>query len=73
MAGTPARRDLVSIGEAAALIARSERHLRRLVAERRVRFYKVGRSIRFDVADLEALLDAAVVEPVGVPGLKSGR
>ena len=52
--------------EAAAYLGRGERFLRRLVFERRIRYRKVGRFLAFDRADLDAFLDAQVVEPVGV-------
>lgn len=39
-----------------------ERFVRRLVAERRIRFYKIGMYVRFDVADLDAFILAGRVE-----------
>jgi len=45
--------------------------VRRLVAERRVRFVKLGRYVRFDPADLGAPIAAGVVAPLAparVPG-----
>lgn len=50
--------------EAAAYIGRGERFLRRLVHQRRIRYYKVGKFLAFDQADLDAFLTAEVVEPV---------
>ena len=41
----------------------TERHVRRLVAERRIPFLKVGRFVRFDPADIDAWLTQAKVEP----------
>ncbi|MDQ3681383.1 MAG: excisionase family DNA-binding protein [Actinomycetota bacterium] len=38
------------------------RFVRRLVAERRIPFLKVGRHVRFDPADLDAFLAAGRVE-----------
>jgi excisionase family DNA binding protein len=58
--------------EAAAYLGRGERFLRRLVFERRIRYYKVGKFLAFDVADLEAFLNAEVVEPVAV-SWRAGR
>jgi excisionase family DNA binding protein len=41
-----------------------ERFIRRLIAQRRIRFYKVGRHIRFDVTDLDNSIDTGRrVEP----------
>jgi excisionase family DNA binding protein len=52
--------------EAALYLGRGERFLRRLVFERRIRYYKVGKFLSFERADLDAFLKAEVVEPVGV-------
>ncbi len=40
------------------------RFVRRLVAERRVRYVKLGRNVRFDLADLDALVAAGTVAAV---------
>jgi excisionase family DNA binding protein len=37
----------------------NERHVRRLVAERRIPFLKWGRLLRFDPVEIEAWLDEA--------------
>jgi excisionase family DNA binding protein len=42
----------------------SVRFVRRLVAERRVAFHKVGRSVRFTAADLDVFVAAGRVEPI---------
>jgi excisionase family DNA binding protein len=42
----------------------SVRYLRRAVAERRIAFHRLGRSIRFNPADLAAFVDASRVEPM---------
>jgi len=49
------------------------RFVRRLVAERRVRFVKLGRYVRFDPADLDALVAAGVVVPVRQPDRAGGH
>jgi excisionase family DNA binding protein len=54
--------ELVDTDEAARVLATSARHVRRLVAERRVAHYKVGRFVRFRRSDLEAFIDRARVE-----------
>ena len=41
----------------------TERHVRRLVAERRIPFLKVGRFVRFDPADIDAWLARVKVPP----------
>ena len=40
----------------------TERYVRRLVAERRIRFSKVGERLLFDVADFDRLVEAGRVE-----------
>ncbi|PPI95405.1 DNA-binding protein [Nocardia nova] len=52
--------------QAAEYLGTSERFIRRLVAERRIVFYKVGRHVRFKVTDLEGFAQAGRVEPVSV-------
>lgn len=51
---------------AAIYLGTGERFIRRLVAERRVVFYKIGGKVRFKVSDLEAFAQAGRVEPVSV-------
>jgi excisionase family DNA binding protein len=48
----PAHRRLVGIDVLAEWLATSPRHIRRLVAETRVPFVKVGHFIRFDPDDI---------------------
>ena len=51
----------LSIEEASAYLNVSVRLMRRLVADRRVRHYKVGKFVRFDPADLDGFV--SVQEP----------
>jgi excisionase family DNA binding protein len=55
--------DLLSVAQAAERLGTPERFIRRLVAQRRIRFYKVGRYIRFDATDLDTFIDTGRVEP----------
>ena len=48
---------LLSIGQLAERLGTTPRHVRRLVAERRVPFVKVGRLVRFDPDDIAVWLD----------------
>ena len=48
---------LIDISELAQRLATSQRHVRRLVDERRVPYLKIGHYVRFDPADIEAWLD----------------
>ena len=59
----PAPRDPpLTLVEAAAYLNVTERFMRRLVAERRVAFHKLGHLLRFCRADLDVLLLAGRVE-----------
>lgn len=60
---------LLDIHDAAYQLSVNVRYVRRMVDERRVRFLKVGRLIRFRRSDLEAFLKHAEVEPVSASGL----
>jgi excisionase family DNA binding protein len=57
-------RELLRVEEAAEVMGMSARHVRRLVAERRIAFHKLGRSVRLDRADVEAYIAASRVEPI---------
>lgn len=56
----------VDVEGAAVYLGTKVRFIRRLIAERRVRFYKIGGHVRFKLADLEAYAQAGCVEPVQV-------
>lgn len=45
----------LTLGEAAAYLNVTERFMRRVVSDRKVRFLKLGKFLRFDAADLDAL------------------
>ena len=55
---------LHDVDSAAAYLRTGRRLIYRLVAERRVKFTYVGRSLRFWQSDLDAYLDARAVEPL---------
>ncbi len=54
---TTALPELIDITTLADRLGDSERHIRRLVAERRIPFLKVGRYVRFDSAEIVRWLD----------------
>jgi excisionase family DNA binding protein len=54
--------DLLSVAQAAERLGTPVRFIRRLVAERRIRFYKVGRYVRLDTADLDAFITSGRVD-----------
>lgn len=51
-------RRLLSVREAATYLGRSPKALYNDVSARRLPFVKIGRSLRFDLRDLEALIEA---------------
>ena len=63
MSGAAAER-LLTIAQAAELLATSERFPRRLIAERRIRFVRVGRHVRIPQTALREFIAAGVVEPL---------
>lgn len=56
---------LLDVAGAAAHLGVSEVFVRRLVLERRVRYFKVGKFVRFRAVDLDAFVEAGRQEPVG--------
>jgi excisionase family DNA binding protein len=55
---------LLDIPSVATVLHVTPRHIRRLVAERRIPYLKVGRFVRFDPAELSVWLDQQRVEAV---------
>lgn len=55
---------LLDIEAAAERMAVSPRFVRRLVAERRVPYLKVGKFVRFDPVELDSWLDSCRVQEV---------
>lgn len=56
--------ELLTIEQAADRISMSARYVRRLIGERRIVFYRIGRSVRIDPADLTAFVTAGRIEPI---------
>src|SRR5207244_13055489 len=54
---------LLDVPAAAAYLGVSPRFIRRLVAERRLAFVKLGRHLRLDVVDLDHFIKSGRVEP----------
>jgi excisionase family DNA binding protein len=57
---------LFSVGQVAELLGTTERFPRRLIAERRIRFVRVGRHVRIPESALREFIAAGVVEPISV-------
>lgn len=55
---------LLSVAQVAERLGTTERFPRRLIAERRITFVKVGRHVRIPEDSLSAFLDANTVYPV---------
>jgi excisionase family DNA binding protein len=64
---------LVGIEEVAGMLGVRVRHVRRLVADRRIPYLKWGHLLRFDPAEIHEWLDAALrpveADPPAAPGL----
>lgn len=55
---------LLTVGQVAELLGTTERFPRRLIAERRIRFVRVGRHVRISESALREFISAGLVEPV---------
>ena len=56
--------ELLGVADAAAYLNTSERHVRRLRAEHRIRYVKVGAKLRFRREDLDGFISANTHDPV---------
>lgn len=56
----------LTVQEAADHLNTSVRFVRRLIAERRIAFHRVGRHIRLALADLDAFVAAGRVSPITI-------
>ena len=55
---------LLSIEEVGEVLGTSDRFPRRLIAERRIRFVRVGRHVRIPVSALEEFVRDGTVDPI---------
>lgn len=62
----------LTVAEVAERLSTSERFPRRLIAERRITFVRVGRHVRIPESVLEEYLAAGRVEPMQ-PAVRPGR
>jgi excisionase family DNA binding protein len=56
--------ELLTVSQAAVVMGMSPRYVRRLVAERRIAFHRLGRSVRIAVIDVQAHVVSGRVEPI---------
>jgi excisionase family DNA binding protein len=61
----------LTVGQVAELLGTTDRFPRRLIAERRIRFVRVGRHVRIPESAVRELLEAGLVEPP--PSASSGQ
>jgi excisionase family DNA binding protein len=62
----------LSVPEAALYLNTSVRFVRRLIAERRIAFHKLGTHVRLARVDLDAFIDAGRVEPISAESALRG-
>jgi excisionase family DNA binding protein len=55
---------LLTVGQVAELLGTTERFPRRLIAERRVRFIRLGRHVRIPESAVAEFIGSGAVEPV---------
>jgi excisionase family DNA binding protein len=56
---------LLTVVQVAELLATNPRYPRRLIAERRIRFVRVGRHVRIPESAVREFIEAGTVEPIG--------
>lgn len=61
----------LTVPEAAAFLNTSERFVRRLIAERRIAFHRIGRHVRLGVSDLDDYVRAGRVEPISAASARA--
>jgi excisionase family DNA binding protein len=61
---------LLTIEETAEVLNTKPRFVRRLIAERRIRFTHVGRHVRIPESAVREMIQAGMVEPVSRPRLR---
>jgi excisionase family DNA binding protein len=64
---------LLTVEQAAEHMNTTVRFVRRLVAERRIAFVKLGRHVRISIFDIDAFVTAGRVEPLTAEDVWSGR
>jgi excisionase family DNA binding protein len=62
----PCLERLLTVAQVAQLLGTTERFPRRLIAERRIRFVRVGRHVRIPESAVAEFIAAGLVEPVRI-------
>jgi excisionase family DNA binding protein len=70
---SPASERLLTLSEVAAILGTSERFPRRLIAERRIEFVKVGRHVRIRTSALDDFIASGVVAPITARNYQQGK
>ena len=70
---SPAPDRLLTLSEVAAILGTSERFPRRLIAERRIEFVRVGRHVRISASALDDFVASGVVAPITARNYKRGE
>lgn len=63
----------LTVAAVAELLGTSERFPRRLIAERRIRFVRIGRHVRIPESAVRELIAAGLVEPISSPSRRPRR
>ena len=63
---------LLTVEDAAIVLGTTERFPRRLIAERRIRFVRVGRHVRIPETELQEFINEGTVERLGLHPTGSG-
>jgi excisionase family DNA binding protein len=66
-----ATEQLLSVEAAAERLDTTPRFIRRLIAERRIEYHKVGRHVRISESALAEFIEAGKVPPLTAAGLRS--
>jgi excisionase family DNA binding protein len=67
---TVSKQRLLGVEEVAERLGVTPRYVRRLVAERRIRFVKVGHLLRFEGSDLDDWIEQNCTEPIEATSLR---
>lgn len=63
---------LLTVEQAAEYMNTTVRFVRRLIAERRIAFVKLGRHVRLSTSDIDMFVEAGRVEPITATDVWSG-